>query len=158
MRETKFRGKDLQGNWRYGSLLLATDRWYKHKNGSGFHKEWIASRTFSNGGYIAMSVRNCVKPETVGQFIGLHDKKGKEIYEGDILYVEFSDGSGGNHLVGWNDKTASYGIMDAYSYQSIAEGYDFAEFKNHVLLAFLKDALICEVVGNIHDNPELLKK
>lgn len=155
MREIKYRGKDLQGNWRYGSLLLATDRWYKQAG--GFHREWIASRTFSNGGFIAMTERYCVKPETIGQFIGKKDKKGNEIYDGDIIYVQFPDGSGGNHLVGWNEKTASYGIMDAYSYQSIAEGFDFAEFKNYVLLAFLKDALICEVVGNIHDNPELLK-
>lgn len=99
-----------------------------------------------------------VDPDSVGQFTGLVDKKGYKIYDGDILFVEFADKSGGYQLVGWNEETASWGIMDAYSYQSIKEGYDFAEFKNHVLLAFLKDALICEVVGNIYDNSELLNK
>ena len=47
--------------------------------------------------------------------------------------------------------------MDAYSYQSLKEGYDFAEFKNYVLLAFLKDAIVFEVAGNIHDNPDFLR-
>ena len=82
----------------------------------------------------------------------------KEIYEGDIMYSEFSDGSGGYSLIGWNEREASFGMMDAYSYQSKQEGYDFPEFKNYVLIAHLQKALICEVVGNIYDNPELLTK
>lgn len=99
-----------------------------------------------------------VDPDTVGQFTGLVDKKDNKIYGGDILFVEFADKSGGYQLVGWNEETASWGTMDVYSYQSIKEGYDFAEFKNHVLLAFLRDAIICEVVGNIHENLELLNR
>lgn len=97
-----------------------------------------------------------VDKKTVGQYTGLHDRKDREIYEGDILFVEFEDKSGGKYLVGWNDETASWGIMDRYEYQSIHEGYDFAKFKNHTMLAFFKEPIIYEVVGNIHDNPELM--
>ncbi len=138
MRQIKFRAQDIASNkWLYGDLR-------HHKN-----DVCIFEQEGNKG--------EQVKRDTVGQFTGLHDKKDKEIYEGDILYVEFPDKSGGYQLVGWNEQTASWGVMDAYSYQSIKEGYNFAEFKNYVLLAFLEKALICEVVDNIHDNPELLE-
>ena len=107
-------------------------------------------------GSVMIGIQIYVLPETVGLFTGLKDKKDKEIYEGDIMYSEFSDGSGGYSLIGWNEREASFGMMDAYSYQSKQEGYDFPEFKNYVLIAHLQKALICEVVGNIYDKPELM--
>jgi len=138
MREIKFRGKSLRdGEWFYGNLF---------------------DRDTKGNTHITTLERGClvIDPETVGQYTGLHDKKDQEIYEGDILFVEFADRSGGNQLVGWNEETASWGIMNTYEYQSIKDGDDWPEFKNHTLIAFLKHAIICEVVGNIHDNPELM--
>ena len=141
MRQNEFRGKRLDnGEWLYGDLV--------HDNQGGCYIYPLDS--------LGLFVENKVDPNTVGEFIGLVDKKDNKIYDGDILFVEFVDKSGGYQLVGWNEKTASWGIMDDYSYQSMKEGYDYAEFKNHVLLAFLKDALICEVIGNIHDDPKLI--
>ena len=141
MREIKFRGRQLStGKWIYGDLV--------HDNMGGFYVYPMDC----NG----LFRDNRVAAETVGQYTCLLDKKDQEIYKGDILFVEFADKSGGYYLVGWNEETASWGIMDQYAYQSIKEGYDFAEFKNYTLLAFLKEAIICEVVGNIHDNPELM--
>lgn len=133
----RFRGFDAVGDkgWVYGDLV--------------HNKRMDLTDRVMVGGYE-------VVPESVGPFTGLVDKKGNKIFEGDILYSEFLDKSGGYSLVGWNDETSSFGIMDEYSYRSIAEGYDFAEFKNYVLLAHLKEAIICEVVGNLHDNPGLL--
>lgn len=73
-----------------------------------------------------------VNPETVGQFTGLTDKNGKKIFEGDILkWDDIEWGSEHLELVEWN-----------YSLFSIRKD-DWNEW--------------CEVVGNIHDNPELLK-
>lgn len=124
--------------------------------------EWFYGNLFDRdtkgNTHITTLERGClvIDPETVGQYTGLHDKKDQEIYEGDILFVEFADRSGGNQLVGWNEETASWGIMNTYEYQSIKDGDDWPEFKNHTLIAFLKHAIICEVVGNIHDNPELM--
>ena len=140
MREVEFRGKDFQGNWRYGSLLMATDRWNLRKKG-GFHREWIACRIFSNGGYIAMSVRDCVKSETIGQFTGLQDKNGKDIYEGDI--IRFVKG-----LV----KESGRLVDDAEIY---AVEYDGAAFYPLCNLSKVTDSI--EIIGNIYDNPELLK-
>lgn len=98
-----------------------------------------------------------VIPNTVGQFTGMHDSIGREIYEGDIVYSEFEDGSNGSSLVGWNEKQSCFGVMDEYAYRSKLEGFEYPEFQNHVMLAFMRDAKLFKVIGNIHDNPELLK-
>lgn len=141
MREIKSRGRQLStGKWIYGDLV--------HDNIGGYYVYPMDC----NG----LFRENRVAADSVGQYTGLHDRKDREIYEGDILFVEFADKSGGYYLVGWNDKTAAWGIMDRYEYRSIHDGYDFAEFKNHTLLAFFKEAIIFEVAGNIHDNPELM--
>ena len=95
--------------------------------------------------------------DTIGQFTGLKDKNGKEIYEGDIIYSEFADGSNCMFLVGWNNKLSCFGVMDEYSYQSKQLGYDFPEFDNHLFIEVLKNSKIFKIIGNIYDNPELLK-
>lgn len=144
-RKIEFRGQDVLSDvWYYGDLEYG-------RNDIPFAK----IHTYNEDGSYYHSY--LVDADTVGEFTGLHDKHGRAIYEGDILYSEFIDTSGGYSLVGWNDKTSSFGIMDEYSYRSIFEGYDFAEFKNYVMLAHLRDAIICEVCGNVFDNPNLLK-
>jgi len=144
MREIKFRGKMADGGrWLYGSLLT----WPDGDTYMLYDKDFATSGTVS---------KDPVLPETVGQYTGLKDKKGNDIYDGDILFVQFSDGSRSYELVGWNAVQSSWGCMSRYDYQSICEGFDFAEFKNYVLHAYMKKALICEVAGNIHDNKELL--
>ena len=95
--------------------------------------------------------------DTIGQYTGLKDKNGKEIYEGDIIYSEFADGSNCMFLVGWNNKLSCFGIMDEYGYQSKQLGYDFPEFDNHLFIEVLKNSKIFKIIGNIYDNPELLK-
>lgn len=78
-----------------------------------------------------------VDPATVGQYTGLKDKNGKEICEGDILLDE----SGTYAVVGYS--------MGAF-YVDFGEGFDLQYFTECI-------DEICEVVGNIHDDPELLK-
>lgn len=138
MRQINFRGKSSRdGEWFFGNLYDKDTKGNTH---------------------IMSLERGClvIDPDTVGQYTGLHDRKDREIYEGDILFVEFADKSGGNQLVGWSKETASWGIMSTYEYQSLKDGYDWPEFESHTLLAFLRHAITCEVVGNIHDNPELM--
>lgn len=94
---------------------------------------------------------------TIGQYTGLKDKNGKEIYEGDIVYSEFADGSNCMFLVGWNNKLSCFGVMDEYNYRSKQLGYDFPEFDNHLFIEVLKNSKIFKIIGNIYDNPDLLK-
>ena len=88
-----------------------------------------------------------VIPETVGQFTGLTDKNGKKIFEGDIVsrYVNRLD-KRVNASVKNNTTVASW-ICEFFLYKD----------KKEVFLANRVGKNDCYVIGNIHDNPELLK-
>ena len=80
-----------------------------------------------------------VDPATVGQYIGAPDSKDNEIYEGDI--VKFGDCVA---EVAYNAKFASFGLY--------AKGWAFMHYFGEAC-----NADQCEVIGNIHDNPNLLE-
>ena len=90
-----------------------------------------------------------VIPDTVGQYTGLTDKNGKEIYEGDILGWK------------WNYKEIKGIDIECKSISYIC--FEDSEWKckdlhgNSVNLSSLAEILKLEIIGNIHDNPELLK-
>lgn len=157
-RVVKFRGKTLydfiekvngeyeipQGTFVYGSLVLDCNE-----------NPLIDIQGYNNG--IGFKTQYLVDADTVGQFTGLCDKNGKEIYEGDIIYSEFPDGSKTNCLIGWDEENSCFGLMDEYNYRSKLEGYDFPKFENAIFCNFRKHSKKFEVIGNIYDNPELLK-
>lgn len=93
-----------------------------------------------------------VDPDTVGQFTGQYDKNDKKIYEGDVVRWEYPDY---DYCTGWRRTvknvckvTFEYGSfrINAYPYD-LGSCEDFFEDKETYGL---------EVIGNIHDNPELL--
>lgn len=88
-----------------------------------------------------------VIPESVGQFTGLHDKNGKEIYEGDVVrFIDYTytplDGLKHEGYIAYNK-----------GYFEIVVG-DNLRYCLHSLQLWVYNH--CEVIGNIHDNPNLL--
>ena len=109
-------------------------------------------------GYLKTEFWCRVRPETVGQFTGLRDNNGIGIYEGDIIrYKLFSDKPPSKRpkkkyisvcrRVCWDNKCASYELEREYEVRE----YPYSTTYNY---GWRSD---CEVVGNIHDNPELLE-
>jgi uncharacterized phage protein (TIGR01671 family) len=151
-REIRFRGKRVDnGEWAEGYYIEAHYHWHNH----GVHKEWIVSAACANGGWFTIYGRNPVIAGTVGQYTGLTDKNGKKIFEGDILSIaRRMDGMGTyyfpaieypvNVVVKWD--------MCSWMWETIAEDTRYISFP---------DAWChyeCEVIGNIHDTPELLEE
>ena len=136
MREIKFRGKRVDnGEWVYGSLLISE---HQEKNLEPLHY-FICPL---DKGY------HRVIPDTVGQFTGLHDKNGKEICEGDI--VTYPDGDGGYEYC---DEIINSGVVtwSNISLCYFATNNNTAEFP--ATWEYIEEI---QVIGNIHDNPELL--
>ena len=116
--------------------------------------EWITdSETYiRDGDGIWLSDENLnvvtVIPETVGQYTGLTDKNGVRIFEGDICrFKRYNDIYNGKIV--FNVKTASFIMW----YQSIVGAY--SEKATHKMLLSVCNDI--EVIGNIHDNTELLE-
>ncbi len=130
MRIIKFRGQDEDGKWLYGDL----------RQRMGFWPAIIESYCTDEGkvGYREIAV----KEKTVGQFTGLRDINGKDIYEGDILAVNHTDEKSylevrfvrGVFAFLWN------GDLDD-EFPCNAPTHEWAK-----------------VIGNIYDNPKLLKR
>lgn len=152
MREILFRGKSAEdGEWFTGQLLhFKSPVSGKELNVVVEGCEWDDTNEWFNIGRRAKVV-----PETVGQFTGLTDKNGKKIFEGDMIkpfddeidkmVVEFCHGQ--FLLCLYGDR----GYMTEYGWE---EGGNYGCFEAEPLSSYGDDI---EVIGNIHDNPELLK-
>ena len=151
MREIKFRGKRIgDGMWIYGDLIRCDGRAYIFNNGVN---PFDASSWYE------------VITETVGEFTGLGDKSEKEIYEGDILLVKdeqytfrLDDGSGpieeANHLSEVIFNVGAFGVAIKENGISYKIGFHSFDKAYYYVGDSEKDF---EVIGNIHENPELLK-
>lgn len=126
----KFRGKRADGSaWVYGDLL---------QENSGRKVIMTNLSTWGdNPDDIEPYGENIiVNPDTVGQFTGLCDADGKEIYEGDIV------------------KNESAGFFGVIKFKDSAFIIDINKIKGTLFACLQTDSF--EVMGNMHDNPELL--
>ena len=136
MRDIKFRGKSLRAGkwskWIYGSLDC-TKYTYKECRMVAYDDP--------------IQYWHTVDKETVGQYTGLKDKNGKEIYEGDIIFIKgetkLLDIKG---KVEYSNTFAQFIITNTGSIVNETEPLGDYEEEN------------IEVIGNIYDNPELLEE
>lgn len=138
MREILFRGKRPNGCWVQGDLTQ-------------FCIDGVMTSKISNhdlratlNGLRVSTYTNDVIPETVGQYTGLTDKNGKKIFEGDIVKDEQAQMLG---KVVYATATDGFDGMAGFMVDDIDDGLQNYNGFWHLV----------EVIGNIHDKPELLK-
>lgn len=134
-REIKFRGISVESNnFIYGVPII-----------SGIHAFII---TIKNR---ACDLGSRVKPETVSQYTGSKDMNGVEIYEGDIVRVTLSSYE---KLVAYVEWFGDEGYP-AFDLHQVNEAF---YFDSNILSTVMNDGSEVEVIGNIYENPELLKE
>ena len=133
-REIKFRGKDLEsGKWVYGNLVCYEDE----------GEELTCIVSTSRNEVDACLEFTPVAKASVGQFTGMLDRNGNEVYEGDILEVYFPvwDRSRIHNVVVEYDDTCG-----CFKYRLQDTKYKYLYFQN--------DDVTFVVIGNIHDNKQ----
>lgn len=131
MREILFRGKRLDnGEWVEGNIIINHD--------------FVAIMSYNGCQYWHDIIE--VNSSTIGQYTGLTDKNGKLIFEGDILFLR--DSAGGKH----------YDVVVAEYWNCSCCGgvFGFSTEYGDVNID-IRDHKCAEVIGNIHDNPELME-
>ncbi len=145
MRTIKFRGYNKKNSeWLFGSYILNRGHHFVAPN------EFADSKTWEDYEVIE---------ETIGQFTGLYDKNGEEVYEGDILlwtrknvHIEgrplqdFAD----RCVIFYDDDKRAFRFRYKFDCGSCSGLLDFSDDR--------ADESYIEIIGNIHDNPELLER
>lgn len=143
MRDILFRGKRKDnGEWVYG--------WYAPISVSDSHGPQMVIVTTESNNYMYMGYGGCrtspkfysVDPNTVGQFTGLTDYYGKKIFEGDIHGMR-------GWIVSYCADVNEGGGMNAGWYVQRDDWESWMPLENHSEHV---------IIGNIHDNPELMKE
>ena len=140
MREILFKGKRKDnGNWAFGGIwreegvvfIVGKVRYYPDT------RDWDTMEYYeSHHHYVTSKIR--IDPETIGQYTGLVDKNDNKIFEGDIVKT----------VEGSFKVVCEKGAF--WLYDEMLLSNDHLDF----LASYEAEAI--EVVGNIHDNPELL--
>lgn len=148
MREILFRGKRKDnGEWAEGCLI----------------RDEFCNTDIPYIGYLSDYDIGAVEvyPKTVGQFTGLTDKNGKKIFEGDIIKSD----NGKQSAV----SVVCYGEFSPLMFYDLLEKFAMPRPKEKIVGLFLKSvkngeemllsncSKLIEVIGNIHDQPELVK-
>ena len=144
-RKIKFRGKEVDtGKWVYGGLFKepAPPQCFEKTLEDKYWIVYPDPRYMSDWNLPYQMVRTDVEKETIGQYTGLKDKNGKEIYEGDIVKIDID-----RAYVKWNEKYGYFQLIPIEDYY----------FDSDVIGQAL-EYVDLEVIGNIYDNKNLLEE
>ena len=135
MREILFRGKRVDtGEWVEGYFCKYPNQF------SGFLKPHIFVSSYDEEKETGSCIAYPVISETVGQFTGLFDRNSKKIFEGDII-----------------ENITDHNIAVVRWYEEHSTFMLYSEMKNKVYFLYDNDFKSIDVIGNVYDNPELLK-
>lgn len=130
MRSIKFRGKTDKGKWVFG--------FYYEECGNAYIIEDRQQETLLN-----RNITHKVDPDTIGQFTGLTDQNENKIYEGDIInIIDQDEVLVGHGVVQWLD---DWGLWYVDGDGHANDGLFDINYNEYL-----------EVIGNTHDNPELI--
>lgn len=140
-REILFRGKRTDNNeWAYG-IPIDTESEGGFKEFIVSHAKWESDDNSID--FLETDVYE-VNPRTIGQYTGLTDKHGKKIFEGDIVSL-VCDGNVHIFVVIWDLDELDFKATNGKQNYGPG-GYEYLPCSEEI-----------EIIGNIHDNPELLK-
>lgn len=155
-REILFRAK-CAGVWRYGSYVHF-DKKPTHDCYNCNYKDFIVSNEADREHYYPIT-----ELSSIGQYTGLKDKNGKKIFEGDILRFEVPDGTIRHFVIEW----ASEDRILRPLFNFVPDGnpiringwcFNWNGYRLYPsVIDEVPDNEVMEIVGNIHDNPELMK-
>lgn len=129
MRQIKFRGKSVDnGEWVYGSLNTWQD----------------GTCEISHSELNDEMIKSIVDPATIGQFTGLLDKNGKEIYEGDVCKRPSSNGTKEQMVIGSV-------VFNKGSFLFHRVNTNIRVSVDNIIFHYAE----MEVIGNLHDSPSL---
>lgn len=136
MREIKFRAQDYSCKWQYGFVAKVNE------------SSIIIPLKQED------SVALYVISETIGQYTGLNDINGKEVYEDDIVII---DGEPNNRrVVVYYEEAFNIATIEEYDYLQKGEHPYLNDYAHMTCLNEWSNTGLVRVLGNVHDDPELL--
>ena len=138
MREIKFRAWDKE----YEKMTYFDDEDYDYNPPLVFRLDQVFKKDSNYDDYEDFEYNDITDKVEIMQYTGLHDKNGKEIWEGDILQIDVDKA-----WVMWNDKYGYFQLVPIGDYYFDSDVIGQA-------LEYTKP----EVIGNIYENKELLNE